>query len=106
MNEIIIIVPWLLYSIQIKAGVPINKVEVFRDVFEEYEYRLVCRRTMTDNVPFIHSQEISLIKNEISQRNIAVIFDETSRLGEELAFVIRFVDNFEIKQRLIYLLNH
>ena len=38
----------------LKAGVPISKIEVFRDVFEDHGYIVACRRTMTDNIPFIN----------------------------------------------------
>ena len=58
---------------------------------------------MSDQVPFIHSREHSLIKDEIAQRNISVVFDGTTRLGEAMAIVVRFVDNWEIKQRLVCL---
>ena len=87
----------------LKAGVPLNKIDSFRDVFEEGGYRLACRRTMSDHIPFIRSQEISLIKDEIAQKNVGVIFDGTTRLGEALAIVVRFVDDWEVKQRLIRL---
>ena len=87
----------------LKAGVPLNKIDLFRDVFEECGYRLACRRTMSDHIPFIRSREIAAIKEEMADRNISVIFDGTTRLGEALAIVIRFVHDWEIKQRLIRL---
>ena len=43
------------------------------------------------------------MKTEISEKNIAVVFDGTSRLGEAFAIVVRYVDNFQIEQRLIRL---
>ena len=55
-------------------------------------------------MPFIRSQEIYLIKNKMAPSNVGVIFDGTTRLGEALAIVVRFVDDWEIKQRLIRLL--
>ena len=87
----------------LKAGVPLNKLDSFRDVFEEHGYRLACRRMMSDYIPFIRSQEISLIKDEMAQKNVGIIFDGTTRLGEALAIVVRFIDDWEIKQRLIRL---
>ena len=77
----------------LRAGVALNKTDIFRDVFKEHGFRLACRRTLSDNIPFIHSQEISLVKTEISKKNIAVVFDGTSRLGEVFAIVVRYVDN-------------
>ena len=41
----------------LKAGVPLNKIDVFRDVLEEGGYRLVGRRLMSDLIPFILSEE-------------------------------------------------
>jgi len=58
---------------------------------------------MSDYIPFIRSQEMSLIKEEMARRNVSVIFDGTTHLGEALAIVVRFVADWEIKQRLIRL---
>ena len=38
-------------------------------------------------------EEESLIKKEIDGKNVSVIFDGTTRLGEALAIVVRFVTN-------------
>ena len=89
----------------LRAGVALNKTDIFRDVFKEHGFRLACRRTLSDNIPFIHGQEISLVKTEISKKNIAVVFDGTSRLGEVFAIVVRYVDN-KIEHRLICLHEH
>ena len=82
---------------------PLTKIDKFRDVFEDYGYQLSCRRTMSNHIPFIRLHEISLIKGEIAQWNVGIIFDGTMRLGEVLAIVVRFVDDWEVKQRLIRL---
>ena len=87
----------------LRAGVALNKTDIFRDVFEEHGFTLAGRRTLSDNIPFIHGQEISVVKTEISKKNIAVVFDGTSRLGEAFAIVVRYVDNFKIEHRLIRL---
>ena len=87
----------------LKAGVPLTKIDSFRDVFEDHGYRLACRRTMSDHIPFIRLHELSLIKDEIAERNIGIIFDGTTRLGEAFAIVVRLVDGWEVKQRLIHL---
>jgi len=87
----------------LKAGVPLAKIDSFQDVFEDHEYRLACQRTMSDHIPFIRSHEISLIKDEMAERNIGILFDGTTHLGEALTIVVRFVDDWEIRQRLIHL---
>lgn len=87
----------------LKAGVLLAKIDSFRDVFEDHGYRLACRRTMSDHIPVIRLHEISLIKGEMAERNIGILFDGTTRLREALAIVVWFVDDWEVKQRLILL---
>ena len=43
------------------------------------------------------------MKTEILEKNIAVVLDGTSYLAEAFAIVERYVDNFQIEQRLIRL---
>ena len=85
----------------LKAGVPLTKLDHFRDILEENAYRLSDRRGMSDLVPFILSEEVERIKNEIDKRHVSITFDGTSRLGEALVIVVRFIDDWNIKQRLI-----
>jgi len=59
---------------------------------------------MSDLIPFIRAQEHSTIKGEVEGKQVAVIFDGTTRLGEALAILLRFVtDDFEVEQCLIRL---
>ena len=53
---------------------------------------------MSDLIPFILSEER---RKESSGKPVSIIFYGTSRLGEALVIVLRFLDNWEIKQRLI-----
>ena len=85
----------------LKAGVPLAKIDHFRDILEEHAYRLSDRRGMSDLIPFILSEERKQIRDESSGKPVSIIFDGTSRLGEALVIVLRFLDNWEIKQRLI-----
>ena len=54
-------------------------------------------------MPFLLSNETSLVKNELSTApSIAVIFDGSTRLGEVLAIMVRYVDKeLDVKQRLV-----
>ena len=62
------------------------------------------RSHMSDLIPFIHSQEVNLIKAEIANRPVSVVFDGTTRLGEAMAIVFRFVDDdLKVVQRLVRL---
>ena len=71
---------------------------------EENRYRLSDRRHMSDLVPFVAFQEREEVKREILGRAVSVVFDGTTRLGEAMAIVIRFIDEaFTIQQRLVRL---
>ena len=85
----------------LKAGVPLGKVEMFRNLLEEHAYSLSDRRGMSDLIPFIQSEEQQQIKAEMQGKKVSFIFDGTTRLGEALVIVLRFVDEFVIKQRLV-----
>lgn len=87
----------------LKAGVPLNKVDVFQDLLEENGYRLAGRRLMSDLIPFILYEEKQQIKEEINCKDESVIFDGTSRLGEAVVIVLHFIDNWSPQQRLVRL---
>lgn len=58
---------------------------------------------MSDLIPFVLSEEKRQLKAEIDGLPVAVIFDGTSRLGEALDIILRFVDRSSLKihQRLV-----
>ena len=86
------------------AAVPLTKLDSFRELLEENRYRLSDRRHVSDLVPLVVSQEQADIKNELSGQPVSVIFDGTTRLGEAMAIVLRFIDeSFTIQQRLVRL---
>lgn len=86
----------------LRAGIPLSKLDSFRDILEENAYRLTDRRHMFDLVPFILKEEEARIKNDIAGKHLSVIFDGTSRLGEALAVIVRFVgEDWTLEQRLI-----
>ena len=77
----------------LKARVPLNKVEIFTDVLEDSGgYRLAGRRPMSDFIPFVLREEKLRLREELNGKDIAVIFKGTSRLGEGLVVVLRFMD--------------
>ena len=86
----------------IRAAVPLSKLEIFRELLQENAYRLTDCRHMSDLVPLVLSQEVAQIKEEIADRPVSVVFDGTTRLGEAMAVVLRFVDSdFCMQQRLV-----
>ena len=89
----------------LKADVPINKIPVFREILEENALRLAGRNPMSDLIPFVLQEEKQQIRSEINNKPISVILDGTTRLGEALAAIIRYVEptDFCIQQRLVRL---
>ena len=89
----------------LKAGVPINKIAAFRDILEENSLRLAGRKPMSDLIPFVLHTEKKQIKSELANKPISVVFDGTTRLGEALALIVRYVEpaDFNIQQRLVRL---
>ena len=86
----------------LQAGVPMYKLPIFRPILEENGHRLSDKRFMLDLVPFLLAEEEKTIKSLIKDKHLGVIFDGTTRLGEALAVVVRFVtEDWELKQRLL-----
>ena len=70
---------------------PLNKVILFRDVLEENAFRLTDRSHMSNLIPFIWKEEEKRIKNEIEGRDLSIVFDGTTRLGEAVVILVRYV---------------
>ena len=69
---------------------------------QENALRLTDRSHMANLIPFILKQEQDRIKHEIDGKHISVIYDRTTRLGEAMVVLVRYVsDNWELKQRLL-----
>ena len=87
----------------LKAGVPLSKLNLFRDLLEENCYRPASRHPMSDVIPFILSEEKHRIKDEIAGKDVSVILDGTSQLGEALTIVVRIVNSsmWCIEQRIV-----
>ena len=85
----------------LRAG--INKVSHFGDVLEENAFRLTDRSHMANLIPFIWKKEQQWIKNEIEGRELSVVFDWTTRLGEAVVILVQYVtEDMEIEQRLLW----
>ena len=59
----------------LQAGVPLNKLDHFRDILLESAYSLTDRRHMSDLVPIIFEEERGKIKQEIRGQDVSIIFD-------------------------------
>lgn len=87
----------------LKASIPLNKIDIFRDLLEENGQQL-AGRSLSDLIPFIRQEEVSCIVSELDDKKVAVIFDGTTRLGEAMAIILRFLDeNWEVQQHLVHL---
>ena len=54
-----------------------------------------------DLVPFILQEECSRTRKEVSGKLVSIIFDGTTRLGEVLVLILHYVQDWEVKQRLV-----
>lgn len=77
----------------LKAGIPIEKSDVLRDLMQENGYSLTHSSHLRELIPFVLEQETSKLKGEISGLPISIIFDGTTHVCEALAIVVRYMDN-------------
>ena len=49
----------------LKAGVPLSKIDCFRDLLEENAFQLSQASNLSQLVPFIHQQEQISVKNQL-----------------------------------------
>ena len=93
----------------LKAGIPIAKTDMLRSLAEKNGYRLTGSSNLGQYVSMALKQEIEQIKQELEMpgqvgmtRDISVIFDGSTRQGEAIAIIVRFMDNdWNITQRLV-----
>ena len=88
----------------LKAGIPLLKVDTLRPFLEKYGHRLTSQNHLAEFIPMIR-QEIDFVKSGIAANSaFPVIFDGSTRLGEVLAIIVRFIDkDWNIQQRLLKL---
>ena len=88
----------------LKAGVAINKIDQFREIFEEQGYSLSHSSNLSNMIDVINKEEKDKVKREIAGRNVSIIFDGTTHVAEALNIILRFVcDDWKIEQRLVKL---
>ena len=87
----------------LRAGIPLHKVDDLRPILED-RYRLTSSSHLREFIPLILEEERKQVAKEIKGRPISLVFDGTTRLGEAIAIVVRFVDDsMNIQQRLVRL---
>ena len=57
----------------LKAGVPLTKIDSFRDLLEENGYALTNSSNLRQLVPFILEEEIALLKQEIGGKHVSIM---------------------------------
>ena len=81
----------------LKAGVPLSKVDLFRDLLEEHGYALMSSTNLRQLIPFIHQEELSRIKQDILNQPLSIIFDGTTHVCEAFVVVLRYLTD-DLKQ--------
>ena len=76
----------------LKSGIPLSKIDCFRDLLEENAFQLSQASNLSQLVPFIHQQEQISVKNQIDQQEISIILDGATHICEALVILVRFVD--------------
>ena len=89
----------------LSAGIPLSKIDHLRSFLEKYGHRLTAHGHSSQMIPSIIEKEKKTLKTELSLVDgCSVISDGSTRLGEALAIVVRFVDEeWNVQQRLIRL---
>ena len=75
----------------LKAGVPLNRLDCFREILEERAFRLTSCDNLRDYIPFVQQQEQKSVKDQINGRQVSVIFDGTNHVCEALVIVFRLL---------------
>ena len=74
----------------LKNGVPLEKIDGLRAVFERAELPLCHSSNLRSFVPKIEEQEIKLLREELPGQLITITFDGTTRLGEIVCVCARY----------------
>ena len=94
-----------LVSSFLKAGVPLHKVDCFRELLEESSFSLSGSQHLRELIPCIQQEEVKKVKSEIAGRYVSVIFDGTTHVAEAMVIVLRFIDdNWKLQQRVVRLM--
>ena len=91
------------------VGIPISKIGKLRSLLEKNGHRLTSSSNLAQYITLTFKQEVERIQKELSlpgqgdmTRDESVIFDGSTRQGEAIAIIVRFIDDqWAITQRLI-----
>lgn len=74
----------------LKVGVSLSNIDSFCDILEEHAFSLSGRQHLSELILFILRQEKARKKEEISGRQLSVIFDGTTHVEEATAIDFRY----------------
>jgi hypothetical protein len=85
------------------AGVAIEKVDQLRPLLERAQNSLTDSHHLKVFIPKIETREIEKLIEEAAGQRVTIIFDGTTRLGEALVILLRWIpaDFAKVEQRLI-----
>ena len=89
----------------LSAGIPLSKIDDLRPFLEKHGHRLTSSGHLSELISSILEKEKEKVKSELqSVDEVSIIFDGTTRLGDALAVVIRFIqETFKPTQRFLQL---
>ena len=67
------------------AGIPLRKADHLRPLLEKHHLRLVSSTHLYNLIPAVRQMEFEKTKAAIAGRDVSVIFDGSTRLGEAVA---------------------
>ena len=82
----------------LKAGIPLSKLDILRDVLEENAYSLSDSSHLRC---LILQNEVKKIKEDIAGENVAIIFHGTTHVCEAFVIVIRYIDRVWVIQQRV-----
>lgn len=87
------------------CGIPLNKLDVgLGTLLTRSGMRVTNASDMSQYIPLVLQKELNVLKDELAEQSLCIIFDGTTRVGEVLAVVVRYcTQDFRIVQRLIAL---
>ena len=85
-----------------EAEIPLSKLDCpeVRDLLEENGYRHTDSWYMMDMIPFILQEQHSQVRGEIVGKDMSIIFDGSTRLGNVLVVVVRFLEEWTVSNAL------
>ena len=82
-----------------------SRIDCLRSFLEKYGHRLTSQSHLRELIPSVLQKEKETLKSDLSEaKAVSTIFDGSTRLGEALAIIRRFVDSqWNVQQRLVRL---